>query len=624
MIGMRVRGGAAGSGDKALRVLLVEDSATDRELVERAFREPAPLTGPVDLEVVGDAEAALSAVREATFAVILTDYSLPGRNGIELLRALRETNDETPVVLMTGLGDEFLAVSALQQGALDYVVKEIGFERALPVVIERVLGKRALALEVEAGHQRIAQYAKRLERQVEDQTAALRRALQESEALRRIGRALAAARELKPALDLVTQATAQLLRAKAAAVVIHTESERVLVSVWGALKEAPGLKRADLLAALGTGFPETATAALRGEGGGEIGLLWAGRSAPQPFSSHDLELLEGVTDLAALSIANVRAHEQLRRPAAADLIRKESSEAPGRAAPGVSPASPAPPPPRRVAAEPVDTSALVLPPFPAALGRLLALAEGDDATPAEVEKAVGLDPALATRAIQLAGAPALGRVRPPSSLREALIVLGLRGIRNLAFAQFSRRLVVRWGEVDQLLWELSLATAAGTQLLLEAREPAVADDAYLCGLLHNVGAVALNNAHPDRYARAIQQAIAEERPFGDAEREALGWDGRSVTGRLVSSWSLPPRVTETLRNRQRGAGPIDAPLGWASSVALRMSPVWQRMLGDRPEPAWVAREVDAAESTLALAPAALDEVRQATSARCETLRKLVG
>ena len=133
---MLVRGGAPGGADKGLRLLLVEDSAADRELVERAFREPAPLTGPVDLEVVGDAEAALSAIREATFAVILTDYSLPGRNGIEFLRALREANDETPVVLMTGVGDEFVAVTALQQGAADYVVKEIGFERALPVVVE--------------------------------------------------------------------------------------------------------------------------------------------------------------------------------------------------------------------------------------------------------------------------------------------------------------------------------------------------------------------------------------------------------------------------------------------------------------------------------------------------------
>ena len=167
-------GGAAASSGKTLRILLVDDSPADRELVKRAFREPAPPTGPLDLEVVTDAEAALTAVRKATFAVILTDYSLPGRNGLELLRALRETGDKTPVVMMTGLGDESVAVAALQHGAADYVIKEIGFERALPVVIDRVLGKRTLALEVERRQRQVAQYAKQSERQVEDQTVALR------------------------------------------------------------------------------------------------------------------------------------------------------------------------------------------------------------------------------------------------------------------------------------------------------------------------------------------------------------------------------------------------------------------------------------------------------------------
>src|SRR5436305_1141345 len=615
-IGM-LDGGAAASSGKTLRILLVDDSPADRELVKRAFREPAPPTGPLDLEVVTDAEAALTAVRKATFAVILTDYSLPGRNGLELLRALRETGDKTPVVMMTGLGDESVAVAALQHGAADYVIKEIGFERALPVVIDRVLGKRTLALEVERRQRQVAQYAKQSERQVEDQTVALRRALQESEALRRVSRALAAARELKPALDLVTQATAQLLRARAAAVIIRAEAERVLVSVWGALKEAPGLKSADLLAALGTDFPETATGVLRGEGGAEIGLLWAGRSAAQAFSPHDLELLEVLADLATLSIANVRAHQQLRRRAERDRIRGGTAEAAGRPGAG-------PPPARLVSPEPVDTSALVVPPFPAALGRLLALAEGDDATPDEVAKALGLDPALATRAIVLAGAPGLGRARPVSSLREAVMVLGLRGIRNLAIAQFPRRLLVRSGVINHLPWERSVATAVGTQLTVETRERAVADEAYLCGLLHNVGAVALNNAHPERYARAIGRAIAEERPFGDAEREAFGFDGATATERVVSSWSLPARVVETLRNRPWSAGPIDVPLKWASTAALQMSPTWHRLLGDRPEPSWVRRELEAAESALALLPAALEELRRQTVARCEVLRNLVG
>src|SRR5258706_15128352 len=123
----------------ALHVLLVEDSPTDRELVKRLFRDPVSLPGPVVLEVASDAESALAAVRRNTFSVILMDYSLPGQNGLELLRRLRDAHDQTPVVMITGSGDEEVAVAALQRGAADYVVKQLGFERTLPVVIERVL-----------------------------------------------------------------------------------------------------------------------------------------------------------------------------------------------------------------------------------------------------------------------------------------------------------------------------------------------------------------------------------------------------------------------------------------------------------------------------------------------------
>src|SRR5437763_2051023 len=64
-IGM-LDGGAAASSGKTLRILLV-DSPADRELVKRAFREPAPPTGPLDLAVVTAAAAALTAVRKAPF-----------------------------------------------------------------------------------------------------------------------------------------------------------------------------------------------------------------------------------------------------------------------------------------------------------------------------------------------------------------------------------------------------------------------------------------------------------------------------------------------------------------------------------------------------------------------------
>src|SRR5436305_15207393 len=76
-IGM-LDGGAAASSGKTLRILLGDDSPADRELVKRAFREPAPPTGPLDIDVVTDAQAGLTEARITRFGVIPSDYSLHG------------------------------------------------------------------------------------------------------------------------------------------------------------------------------------------------------------------------------------------------------------------------------------------------------------------------------------------------------------------------------------------------------------------------------------------------------------------------------------------------------------------------------------------------------------------
>jgi CheY-like chemotaxis protein len=122
-----------------LRVLVVEDDPTDRLLIARGFRDPAPLPGPVELEAVGDVDAALAVLAGRSFAVILSDYSLPGWTGLDLLRRLRERDDRTPLVLMSGGADEALAATAKQLGAVDCIVKRAGFERALPALVGRVL-----------------------------------------------------------------------------------------------------------------------------------------------------------------------------------------------------------------------------------------------------------------------------------------------------------------------------------------------------------------------------------------------------------------------------------------------------------------------------------------------------
>jgi CheY-like chemotaxis protein len=103
-----------------LSLLVVDDDAVDRAAVRRALRS----TG-LDAEVTeaADAPEALEALRRGGYDCALLDFRLPRGDGLSVLRAARAEGVTTPVVMLTGQGDEALAVEIMKAGALDYVAK---------------------------------------------------------------------------------------------------------------------------------------------------------------------------------------------------------------------------------------------------------------------------------------------------------------------------------------------------------------------------------------------------------------------------------------------------------------------------------------------------------------------
>jgi len=130
-----------------IRVLHAEHDPADVELIRRAFREHGP---HFQLEVAWRARDVLERLRAAPYDLLLLDYRMPDRSGIEVLKALREERIRIPVVMMTGQGDEETAVQAFKLGAADYIIKRESDLPKLPSTLENVLAQRRLADEKDA------------------------------------------------------------------------------------------------------------------------------------------------------------------------------------------------------------------------------------------------------------------------------------------------------------------------------------------------------------------------------------------------------------------------------------------------------------------------------------------
>ncbi len=115
-----------------LRVLYAEDSAVDADLTKVHFLRAAP---DVDLEVVDSGAQCLARLAQRTYDVVLLDHHLPDMDGIDVLSELAAREVSPPVVMVTGVGDEALAVRVLGLGACDYVPKHGNYLDSLPAVL---------------------------------------------------------------------------------------------------------------------------------------------------------------------------------------------------------------------------------------------------------------------------------------------------------------------------------------------------------------------------------------------------------------------------------------------------------------------------------------------------------
>ena len=127
-----------------MRILLVEDNADHRELMSLAL---IGHDSTWEVKWVRSGEEALHLLLGGeVFDLVFLDYSLPQGDGLWFLEEIRRVEASPPVVMVTGRGDEGVAVEALKGGAYDYVVKQEGYLQRLPVVANAMAANR-LALE---------------------------------------------------------------------------------------------------------------------------------------------------------------------------------------------------------------------------------------------------------------------------------------------------------------------------------------------------------------------------------------------------------------------------------------------------------------------------------------------
>ena len=125
-------------GASAGSVLIVDDEAAIRESLQTLLEFEG-----YSVEVASDGAEGLARIAERPFDLVLLDFAMPDRNGIEVLKELRERDSELPVIMITAYGTVENAVNAMQSGATNFIQKPWDNEKLLADVRTAVARRRA-------------------------------------------------------------------------------------------------------------------------------------------------------------------------------------------------------------------------------------------------------------------------------------------------------------------------------------------------------------------------------------------------------------------------------------------------------------------------------------------------
>lgn len=196
-----------------------------------------------------------------------------------------------------------------------------------------------------------------------------------------------------------------------------------------------------------------------------------------------------------------------------------------------------------------------LPSLSPVVAQLIATLGVDDVSVGEVEAIIRRDPVIAAKVVSAANAAAYASLSPTTSIRGALMKLGLVRIRRLALLISLYNVMPGRRAFQELFWRHSLAVAHAAEVIArhvaESRPAVNPDVVFLAGLMHDIGILVLASHYPKQYAAVSAVAGETGMPLWEAEVSVIQIDHGEIGACLGEHWSFPPEVVEAMRFHHR-------------------------------------------------------------------------
>jgi putative nucleotidyltransferase with HDIG domain len=185
--------------------------------------------------------------------------------------------------------------------------------------------------------------------------------------------------------------------------------------------------------------------------------------------------------------------------------------------------------------------------LPQTLAEVIRVTKDDRSSAQDLANIILHDPGLTTKVLRIVNSPFYGARREITTLTQAVVTLGMRAVSALALSTSIYDLTGKWQlTIDRLrFWRHSLEVAIGARLIAQQGAYPHPEEAFIAGLLHDIGILVLEKSFPEKYERLWKETISGEKLY-ELEEKTWGTNHAKVGQFLLEQWHLPSVLTEAV------------------------------------------------------------------------------
>ncbi len=182
--------------------------------------------------------------------------------------------------------------------------------------------------------------------------------------------------------------------------------------------------------------------------------------------------------------------------------------------------------------------------LPAVTEKIVRVTSDPDSTLQDLQDIIAVDPALSARVLKVVNSPFYGQPGQVASIGRAVVLLGLNSVKNIAIAASLDKVFgggcVSSGFDTRDLWTHSIAVASGAFLIAEKVGAGVSGEAFLAGLIHDLGIMIEMESYLPYFGQVISKLSTDENlAFRQAEKQVLGATHEAFGAALCRKWQFP-------------------------------------------------------------------------------------